>query len=388
MKNFKMTTAFSKKKEEKFMKIENRHSAFTLAETLVTVVILGIVAAIVVPNLINRQVENANRTKVRKAMASYEKAINFIILENDIKSTDELKAFGEDDNCASAKAYFKTIQDGTNDCIFKTADRVWWNITDLTNPLISLKDEITSSNEATIATNALSLSADKTSFGLIGRFDDIGTLRVNDNAYEQGLDNNAENKKYMTKLWYFTGNLQLTGFAKCSAEGKTICTIKNTDGQDVRYTKIITTNDTTSSHWCNYDRTTKDRKCYGHTSIAPAGEYWISDNLGGPTEAEAKDLTGSVCTSQECIDYGDYYEASKRKCAKSGGRLPTLAELSIIVENGNVAFAKANGEQSGGWHWAAEENYTLWSYIMHDDGYMYYYEKWSKGANLMCVGNE
>ena len=56
-------------------------------------VILGIVAAIVVPNLINRQVENANRTRVKKAMAAYEKAINFIIIENDIRSTERLKQF-------------------------------------------------------------------------------------------------------------------------------------------------------------------------------------------------------------------------------------------------------------------------------------------------------
>ena len=89
-----------------------RKNAFTLAETLVTVVILGIVAAIVVPNLINRQVENANRTRVKKAMAAYEKAINFIILENDIKSTEELKEFGEEETCKFSKSYFKTVQDG------------------------------------------------------------------------------------------------------------------------------------------------------------------------------------------------------------------------------------------------------------------------------------
>ena len=161
------------------MKNFSKNSAFTLAETLVTVVILGIVAAILVPNLINRQVENANRTRVKKAMASYEKAINYIIIENDIRTTEGIREFGEDDDCESAKKYFKTVQDGANDCIFRTADRVWWDISDLSNPLISLKDEIKVSNEAAIATNALSLNSDKTSFALIGRFDDLGTLRVN-----------------------------------------------------------------------------------------------------------------------------------------------------------------------------------------------------------------
>ena len=68
--------------------MKTRKTAFTLMETLVTVVILGIVAAIFLPNLINRQVENANRTRVKKAMASYEKAINYIIIENDIRTTE------------------------------------------------------------------------------------------------------------------------------------------------------------------------------------------------------------------------------------------------------------------------------------------------------------
>ena len=144
------------------MKIENnKKTAFTLMETLITVVILGIVAAIVVPNLINRQVENANRTRVKKAMASYEKAINYIIIENDIRTTEGIREFGEDDDCESAKKYFKTVQDGANDCIFRTADRVWWDITDLSKPLISQRNQITPANEGTVATNALSLNSDK-----------------------------------------------------------------------------------------------------------------------------------------------------------------------------------------------------------------------------------
>ncbi|MBQ7450448.1 prepilin-type N-terminal cleavage/methylation domain-containing protein, partial [bacterium] len=49
---------------------------FTLAETLITLSILGIVAAITIPSLVGRQIESQNRTKLKKAMTMYEKAIN------------------------------------------------------------------------------------------------------------------------------------------------------------------------------------------------------------------------------------------------------------------------------------------------------------------------
>ena len=88
----------------------NRKAGFTLAETLITVVILGILAVILVPNLIKNQVENANRTKVKKAMAVYEKAINYVIIENDIRSTEQIREFSENDGCEYASGYFKKVQ--------------------------------------------------------------------------------------------------------------------------------------------------------------------------------------------------------------------------------------------------------------------------------------
>ena len=288
--------------------------AFTLSETLITVVILGIVAAILVPNLINRQVENANRTKVKKAMASYEKAINFIILENDIKSTEELKEFGEEENCKFSKAYFKTVQDGANDCIFRTTDRVWWDITDLTNPIIILKDSQLNKSKAELQTLAKNVT-DKTVFALLGRFDDLGILRVNDNAYEQGQENNLANKKYVGKLWYFItqSSSVLVGIQKCDAEGAKTCTI-TANGISTTYTKVTTNTDMTvktyangNSLRCIYNRDTNTKVCNGFNSTALAGEYWISNNLGLLTEEEAKDITGSICTNQNCANDGDYY---------------------------------------------------------------------------------
>ncbi len=67
----------------------NAHSsAFTLAETLITLSILGIVAAITIPVLIGRQVDFQNRSKVGKAMAAYERAINQMLIDNDLQTQD------------------------------------------------------------------------------------------------------------------------------------------------------------------------------------------------------------------------------------------------------------------------------------------------------------
>ena len=50
--------------------IKQEKKAFTLAETLITLTILGVVAAITVPSLINKQSESVDRTKLKKAMTT------------------------------------------------------------------------------------------------------------------------------------------------------------------------------------------------------------------------------------------------------------------------------------------------------------------------------
>ena len=363
-----------------------RKNAFTLMETLVTLVILGIVAAILVPNLINRQVQNANRTKVKKAMAAYEKAINFIILENDIKSTEELKEFGEEENCKFSKAYFKTVQDGANDCIFKTADRVWWDITDLTNPILILKDSQLNKTTTELQTLAKDIS-DKTVFALVGRFDDLGTLRVNDNAYEHGLENNEINQKYMKKLWYFTtlNDSLLTGkFDKCNVNGQKTCTL-NVNGTEVTYTKVTTTNDTTKApNGCLYIRETGN--CTRQNRItAPAGDYWMTGDLGRINVDDAKsEETCNASIFEYCETNGDYYEAAKIKCNKLGAHLATLPELKIASDNGLISGSYSYK------YWAAEEvlssNYA--SYMYSNTTIINRNEKATSENRVLCVGNE
>ena len=67
---------------------EVKIAAFTLAETLITLSILGIVAAITIPVLIGRQVDSQNRSKLRKSMTAYEKAVNQMLIDNDLQTQD------------------------------------------------------------------------------------------------------------------------------------------------------------------------------------------------------------------------------------------------------------------------------------------------------------
>lgn len=335
-------------------------NAFTLAETLITVVILGIVAAILVPNLIKNQVENANRTKVKKAMAAYEKAINYMVIENDLKSTENLRDFGEEEACKYTSEYFKKVQKGDTDCVFKTPDKVWWDISDITNPIIILKEDQRNNSAPELMALARDLS-DKTVYALLGRYDDIGSLRVNDNGYEQSLSNNTTNKQYMKKLWYALTHSDsgFSDFDKCSLEGKTTCTITK-NGVSTTYTKYTLD---------------EDIIVYYHTyneSIARAGDYWIADNPITVTEADAKNMEGSTCTHNRCREYGDYWNAAKRICEAQGARLPKMAELTIAIDNGKL---------SGNTYYFASEykNTNVTIYEMNSNGRPTTGSKWTGG---------
>ena len=189
--------------------------AFTLAETLITLTILGVVAAIVVPALINRQTEAANRTKLKKAMTMYEKALSTMILENDLKTNQALIDFGAEGTCDNTRPYFKTVEDGINNCRFKTADRIWWDISDIENPLIILKDNKKEETLETLRPLAKD-TTDNTIYAMVGHIDNLGILRIDDLGVETG-DNNL----YLTKLYNFANNVGKNKEQKCDIS----CTI-------------------------------------------------------------------------------------------------------------------------------------------------------------------
>ena len=104
--------------------------AFTLAEVLITLSILGVVAALTIPSLVNRQSEMAAIVKLKKAISQFEQVSEVYMAENEaqnIVGMVQTKADGTKDTtaCGGLSQYFKQVT-GAGTCDFTTADGVRW----------------------------------------------------------------------------------------------------------------------------------------------------------------------------------------------------------------------------------------------------------------------
>ena len=124
-----------------FKKIKSR--AFTVAETMIVLVILGTLFTVIIPTTLNHHRENINRVKIKKSMAFYEVVFKKLVVDNAIMTDSGFnRKFQNGDNCAKIKKQFKIIETDTgNSCIFRSAEDVWWNITDFKSPLVAIKKE-------------------------------------------------------------------------------------------------------------------------------------------------------------------------------------------------------------------------------------------------------
>ena len=173
---------------------DGKRAAFTLAETMIVLIILGIVAAITVPALVRNQMDAQNRTRLRKAMTVYDMAVNKIVVENGLKSDEAVYQIAPIGDCHFTSQYFKVaenvVENGNqNLCKFRTNDGVWWDISDILKPVIGLRaDDLNNPNS-------------DTRFQLVSHFDPNGALRVDDLAYE--LKINSNDLKSLQKIYAF-----------------------------------------------------------------------------------------------------------------------------------------------------------------------------------------
>ena len=201
---------------------EGNKSGFTLQETLIALTILGVVAAITIPALIQKYIEATNRVKVKKAMAAYEKAVNHMVVENNISGSIKDWA-NEVANCANTNKYFKIINGGG--CRFQTADKVWWDITDIEHPVIAFNEEDLDTEGAEGRFVLLAKNED----GIL-RIDDLNTVPIS-----------ADEKEALEKLYAFVNGKKESASSSASScsNGDLKCRYDTEKCNDYPYTNCI-----------------------------------------------------------------------------------------------------------------------------------------------------
>ena len=88
-------------------------NAFTLAEILITLVIIGIIAAVTVPSLINKTQNQEYVSKLKKAYSTLSQATNLIIAE---EGTPNASKGGWADNSRNIYEMYKKYLINAKDC--------------------------------------------------------------------------------------------------------------------------------------------------------------------------------------------------------------------------------------------------------------------------------
>ena len=222
--------------------------AFTMAEALSVLILLGVVAAVTIPATVNRVTANQNRARIKKAIATYDSAVRLMISENRITSTARLNNLMSANDCSRVYSYFKAVE--SHGCIFKTTDGVWWNMAVVSEPIVAF-------NRANVTEDAGRDLATNNAFCFNAEIDsnDRQALRVNDLTY---LENNGDYLKYayLQKTYNFLENKKnksskinvikynsgdLTDINIAKGETKVVVV----DGADRQYSyKITNTSDT------------------------------------------------------------------------------------------------------------------------------------------------
>lgn len=109
-------------------KDKNIKKGFTLSETIIVLAVLGIIALFTIPSFYSSYKERVNKTKVAKAMVTFENFVPKFLKDNNVKN--EVEALNQVwmNSCTPIFKQFKIkeIVDETNSCVFiGDEDLVW-----------------------------------------------------------------------------------------------------------------------------------------------------------------------------------------------------------------------------------------------------------------------
>ncbi|MBP3848077.1 type II secretion system protein [bacterium] len=89
-----------------------KKSGFTLAEVLITLGIIGVVAAMTIPTLMMNYQKQVWESKLKKAFSVATNACERMLIEENVSRVNETELYGDVSNDTLRK-YFKLMQDGT-----------------------------------------------------------------------------------------------------------------------------------------------------------------------------------------------------------------------------------------------------------------------------------
>ena len=267
-------------------------------------------------------------------MATYEKALNQMIIDEDIKGViTATEGFGIGE-CDISSSYFKPVEIITEDnCRFKTADKIGYDITDITHPIFFLSDDYKTTYLETESTGLRALAKDtdnKEVFGGVGNIQD-GIVRINDKGAATGDDAIILNKTYAYMgnekdnniKWSFNGQNSDTAYSNyelpnCGEQITSVC-----------------------------KKVTNQKEMYYNEEHPEAGSLSISD-------IEVYSSNGSLiykatgCTSQDevrCQSVSVNLEDSAGKSILESCLLEDgLAHGTFCCPDGSMNFNKPNGQ--------------------------------------------
>ena len=157
---------------------------FSLAEATITLAVLGIIASITIPSVMSRTADT-RRVKLKKALEVYSNAIIIMVNENGIKpNKKDLDNWGKENDCANVRQYFKIVQNGNNNCQFRTSDGVWWDFGSPKVKVSSLSNTLVAFNQSDLdRETGWDEGTSNKAFFFHTEFDDKGKARIQDNAY-------------------------------------------------------------------------------------------------------------------------------------------------------------------------------------------------------------
>ena len=88
-----------------------KKTAFTLAEVLITLGIIGVVAAMTIPTLMMNYQKQVWESKLKKTYSVATNACERMLIEENVSSVDETEVYGSISN-DTLKKYFKIMQEG------------------------------------------------------------------------------------------------------------------------------------------------------------------------------------------------------------------------------------------------------------------------------------